>query len=63
MKFIVVFDPEQKNACMLESSHSFIETFPTYEDAKQEAEIWKANGDCKSFGIYVRCSDKRNYLV
>ena len=48
---------------MLESSHYFIEIFPTYEDAKREAEIWKANGDCKTFGIYVKCSDKRNYLV
>lgn len=63
MEFIVVFDPDQKNACMMESSHCFIETFSSYEYAKQEAEIWKANGDCKSFGIYARCSDERNHLV
>jgi hypothetical protein len=63
MEFIVVFDPDQKNVCMMESSHYFLEIFSSYEDAKQEAEIWKTNGDCKSFGIYVRCNDKCNHLV
>jgi len=63
MEFIVVFDPGQKNACMLESSHDFIETFSTYENAKREAEMWQENGDCKTYGIYAKCSDKRNHLV
>jgi hypothetical protein len=63
MEFIVVFDPDQKNACIMESSNYFLETFSSYENARQEAEIWKTNNDCESFGIYVRCSDERNHLV
>jgi len=63
MEFIIVLDPDQKNASIMESSHYFIETFASYEDAKEEAEIWEANGDCDSFGIYARCNDERNHLL
>jgi muconolactone delta-isomerase len=63
MEYIIVFDPDQMNASMMETSHYFIEKFGSYEDAKAVAEIWKANGDCNNYGIYALCSDDKNHVI
>lgn len=63
MEYIIVFDPDQKNHCLMETNHYFLETYSNYEDAKKDAEAWKKAGECKSYGIYVKCTDEKNYLV
>lgn len=63
MEYIIVFDPDQKNVCLMENNHYFLETYANYEDAKADGELWKRNGDCKSYAIYARCTDERNHVV
>ena len=63
MEYIIVFDPDQANNCLMTNSHYFLETYSDYESAKKDAELWKRSGDCKSYAIYALCSDKRNHVI
>lgn len=63
MEYIVILDPGQRDFSAIETSHSFLEKFSSYDLAKQEAETWKENGDCKEYAIYGLCTDSCNHIV
>lgn len=63
MEYIIVFDPQQVNASLMEDDHGFTETYASYDSAKADGEAWKRLGDCKSYAIYAKCSDERNHIV
>lgn len=63
MEYIIILEPDQRNYSAVESNQSFLEKFSCYDLAKQEAELWKKNGVCKSYSIYGLCTDSRNHIV
>lgn len=57
MEYIVVFDPEEKSPSLMENKNNFIAPFATFDLAKAEGELWKREGDCKDYAIYLKCTD------
>lgn len=63
MEYILVLDPNSKSPSTYVSYSGFVATYGDYEDAKTDGEECKDNNDCQNYGVYVRCTDERNFLV
>ena len=62
MEFLIVINPGTRSAGALDDDNGFILTYPTYEQAKKEAEDW-TNGISDTFAIYGLCTDERNHII
>ena len=58
-----MLDNDSKNHATIDTMNGFIDTYSSYEQAKYEAEQWKENGDCRTYGIYALCTDERNHVI
>lgn len=63
MEYIVILDPDSRDAVLLYDSRGFVEKFASYQSAKEGAELYKDAGDCRKYEIFALCTDSKNYVV
>jgi hypothetical protein len=63
MTFIIILDNQTRGQSTLELDNGFIAEFPTYEEAKKEAETWKKDQLCGHYAIYAECSEDKHHLI
>jgi hypothetical protein len=63
MTFIIILDNQTRGQSTLELDNGFIAEFPTYEEAKKEAQSWKGENFCTHYTIYAECTEDKHHLI
>lgn len=59
MQYLIIINPNTRDANIYINLHGFPETFGTYLAAKSYAEMWELG----KYQIVAVCDDSKNYLV